>query len=220
MGSCFYENGLKFGCKGCGYCCSCEPGYVFLSKDDMNRMASGLGLDVKTFTDTYCRIVDMGLFKMVSLLEKENNDCIFLKDGKCRVYDCRPVQCSTYPFWAHVLESRETWDEETFDKEHEIELEAMPELRRSKLAKLKMWFCEGIGPEQIGEMVTAFREAVLNFIPNQYQREMMRRVLENQDALDKAKAEKAIKVCDARLKKAMEILDKAPEIPENPGQNP
>lgn len=115
---------------------------------------------------------------------------------------------------------RETWDEETFDKEHEIELEAMPELKRSKLAKLKMWFCEGIGPEQIGEMVTAFREAVLNFIPNQYQREMMRRVLENQDALDKAKAEKAIKVCDARLKKAMEILDKAPEIPENPGQNP
>ena len=112
MGTCFYEKGLRFECKGCGYCCSCEPGYVFLSQDDMNRMASGLGLDVRTFTDTYCRIVDMGLFKMVSLLEKENNDCIFLKDGKCRVYDCRPVQCSTYPFWAHVMESRESWDEE------------------------------------------------------------------------------------------------------------
>ena len=36
MGSCFYEKGLAFECQGCGYCCSSEPGYVFLSEKDIN----------------------------------------------------------------------------------------------------------------------------------------------------------------------------------------
>lgn len=112
MGSCFYDEGLRFECQGCGYCCGCEPGYVFLSEGDIERMASGLGMERQAFIDTWCRIVDMGMFKMISLQEKENYDCIFLQDGKCRVYENRPKQCSTYPFWAQVLEDRQCWDEE------------------------------------------------------------------------------------------------------------
>ena len=112
MGSCFYEKGLAFECQGCGYCCSSEPGYVFLSEKDIMSMANGLGLERQQFIDTFCRIVDMGAFKMISVKEKENYDCIFLTEKGCKVYENRPRQCATYPFWAHVLESRETWDEE------------------------------------------------------------------------------------------------------------
>jgi len=112
MGGCFYSGGLAFECQGCGYCCSSEPGYVFLSERDIQGMADGLGMDRQTFIDTFCRIVDMGAFKMISLLEKENYDCIFLTDKGCRVYENRPCQCATYPFWAHVLEDRESWDAE------------------------------------------------------------------------------------------------------------
>ena len=75
-------------------------------------MASGLGMERQAFIDTWCRIVDMGMFKMISLQEKENYDCIFLENGGCRVYESRPRQCETYPFWAHVLEDRESWDRE------------------------------------------------------------------------------------------------------------
>ena len=54
----------------------------------------------------------MGAFKMVSLLEKDNYDCIFLKEGGCMVYPYRPKQCETYPFWAHVLEDSDSWNRE------------------------------------------------------------------------------------------------------------
>ncbi len=112
MSNCFYEKGLRFECQGCRYCCSAEPGYVFLSEQDIKRLSDGLSMDRQTFIDTYCRLVDMGAFKMVSLLEKENYDCIFLTDGGCKVYPYRPRQCETYPFWAHVLEDEETWKNE------------------------------------------------------------------------------------------------------------
>lgn len=112
MGRCFYDKGLRFECQGCKYCCSAEPGYVFLSEEDIQKMAKGLDMDRQAFIDTYCRIVDMGAFKMISLLEKENYDCIFLCNKGCKVYEYRPRQCSTYPFWAHVLEDQASWDEE------------------------------------------------------------------------------------------------------------
>jgi len=89
MSSCFYDKGLHFECQCCNYCCSTEK-----------------------FIDTYCRYVDMGAFKMLSLKEKENYDCIFLCEKGCTMYKARPRQCMTYPFWAHVLESEETWNEE------------------------------------------------------------------------------------------------------------
>ena len=38
--------------------------------------------------------------------------CVFLNDQKCRIYEARPVQCSTYPFWPNLLESEAAWDEE------------------------------------------------------------------------------------------------------------
>ena len=98
MSSCFYDKGLRFECQCCNYCCSTEPGYVLLGEDDVTRMASCLGLDRKKFIDTYCRHVDMG--------------ALFLCEKGCTVYKARPRQCMTYPFWAHVLESEETWNEE------------------------------------------------------------------------------------------------------------
>ncbi|MGX8685766.1 MAG: YkgJ family cysteine cluster protein [Spirochaetales bacterium] len=109
---CFYDKGLKFSCQGCRVCCSVDPGFVFLSEDDIQRMADGLSMERQAFIDTYCRIVDMGQMKMISLLEKENYDCIFLTDKGCKVYPYRPVQCATYPFWAHILENKDAWNEE------------------------------------------------------------------------------------------------------------
>ncbi len=49
---------------------------------------------------------------MISLLERSNNDCIFLSDTGCRIYPVRPLQCSSYPFWGSVLSSEEQWEDE------------------------------------------------------------------------------------------------------------
>ena len=49
---------------------------------------------------------------MVSLKEKDNYDCIFLTKNGCSIYEGRPSQCRTYPFWESIVESRVNWESE------------------------------------------------------------------------------------------------------------
>jgi Fe-S-cluster containining protein len=46
-----------------------------------------------------------------SLTEFANGDCTFFdpQTRKCRVYEVRPRQCRTWPFWRSNVESPETW---------------------------------------------------------------------------------------------------------------
>lgn len=108
----FYKDGLNFECQRCSYCCRHEPGYVFLSENDLQAMLAVTGLEREAFIEKYCSWVDIGFFKRLSLIEKENNDCIFWSEKGCAVYKARPLQCRSYPFWMHVVENRKTWDEE------------------------------------------------------------------------------------------------------------
>src|SRR5262249_39371899 len=48
----WFHEGIQFGCTGCGACCR-RPGYVWLSKPDIARMADHLGLSVEDFRDCY-----------------------------------------------------------------------------------------------------------------------------------------------------------------------
>ena len=105
----FYENGLRFECQRCSGCCRHDPGYVFLTRTDLDALVDGTGLSEEEFLKKYCKIVDLGGFKRISLIEKSNYDCIFWEDGGCRVYDSRPVQCRTFPFWISYLEDEADW---------------------------------------------------------------------------------------------------------------
>lgn len=109
---CFYENGLKFECQQCRYCCSVEPGFVFLTDEEVENIASYLALEKEKFIDTFCRKVGNDYFYRISLIEKPNNDCIFLTEKGCSIYPVRPQQCKTYPFWSSIVESQESWDNE------------------------------------------------------------------------------------------------------------
>ncbi len=102
---------LKFSCTQCSMCCRFDSGYVFLSRADLSRLASGLEMSTREFADTYCRVIDLAAFKQLSLAEKPNKDCVFWADGGCTVYEHRPLQCQSYPFWAHQLSSAEAWSQ-------------------------------------------------------------------------------------------------------------
>jgi hypothetical protein len=104
----FYDQGLKFECTQCHACCRHDPGYVFLSRQDLNTLAAGVGMEPRAFVEKYCRWVDLGQGLVLSLKEKKNFDCIFW-DGGCTVYTHRPVQCRTYPFWEGPMASVEKW---------------------------------------------------------------------------------------------------------------
>jgi uncharacterized protein len=103
----WYHGGLTFSCTGCGGCCTGEPGYVWVNKAEIKTLAAAVGLEVDEFQRRYVRLV--GIRK--SLIEAANGDCAFFdsKTGACQVYDARPRQCRTWPFWSSNLTSPEAW---------------------------------------------------------------------------------------------------------------
>ena len=105
----WYAMGLRFKCTQCGNCCGGAPGYVWITPQDMGRIAAFLDLPLERFQRTYVRQVGDAF----SLTEKKNFDCVFLKreNGKamCGIYPVRPVQCRTWPFWNLNLKSPDAW---------------------------------------------------------------------------------------------------------------
>ena len=108
----FFQGGLNFSCKRCSHCCRHEPGSVFLSREDLSCLCKSFSLSMKDFISSYCRCVPYfdGTL-VVSLQEKSNYDCIFWDQG-CTVYNSRPVQCRTYPFWTGILDNETSWKDE------------------------------------------------------------------------------------------------------------
>jgi Fe-S-cluster containining protein len=104
----WFKEGLKFKCTGCGKCCTGSPGYVFLSRTDLERLSSHFSLSETDFIKKYTRKVGTRL----SLIDRPKTaDCIFLVDNRCSVYEARPIQCRTFPWWAYQIKTEETWEE-------------------------------------------------------------------------------------------------------------
>ncbi len=107
----WYQDGLSFECTQCGNCCSGPPGHVWLTRDEQTRIAKRLGRPDHKLSSEHVRRVG---FKH-SLTEKPNGDCVFLvrQHGKtfCGIYEVRPLQCRTWPFWTENLRSARSWDD-------------------------------------------------------------------------------------------------------------
>jgi uncharacterized protein len=105
----FYSRGLRFSCTRCSCCCRHTPGYVFLSSADLDALARSLGESRQEVLRAHCRRVNLGVTHRISLKEKANMDCTFWENGGCSVYDARPLQCRSFPFWAGCVSSAEEW---------------------------------------------------------------------------------------------------------------
>jgi Fe-S-cluster containining protein len=120
----WYAQGLQFTCTQCGNCCTGAPGYVWITDDEVERLAKHLQMSAERVVELYCRRIG----ERLSLKERRSPqglyDCIFLKETKvgggqgkpatvkrvCSVYEVRPLQCRTWPFWDGNLASKENWD--------------------------------------------------------------------------------------------------------------
>lgn len=103
----WWEKGIRFECQGSGQCCVSHGGYgyVYLTKEDRVRMAQALGIPTGQFTRQYCKKED-GIYH---LIDGEQGRCQFLEDKRCGIYDGRPTQCRTWPFWPEVM-SAKIWE--------------------------------------------------------------------------------------------------------------
>ena len=111
----WYAEGLRFECTCCGNCCTGPEGAVWFSVQEGRAMAKHLKLSYEDFLARHSRVIEGHR----SLNEHETVhgfDCEFLdrttEPGKafCSIYEVRPLQCRTWPFWTEVTRSKASWD--------------------------------------------------------------------------------------------------------------
>ena len=109
----WYAAGLHFECTGCGKCCmGPEEGHVWITKPEIELMAKHLTMSVDDFRKQYCRQIG----RRISLIEQPKTlDCIFLTGGNCPVYQVRPNQCRTWPFWTSNMAHPDYWNMAAMD---------------------------------------------------------------------------------------------------------
>lgn len=81
-------------CDRCQACCK-WPGDVKVEDNEVDAIAEHLGMDVDDFIDKYTRL------RMnrngLSLIEKDNDECIMLENGGCKIQAVKPFQCKGFP---------------------------------------------------------------------------------------------------------------------------
>lgn len=102
------EDGLRFECQpGCVRCCDTR-GFVYITEQDLLRIAAHLDMDAAEFERRYVYRTTHSL----RLRKPRNSQCHFLTAEGCSVHTVKPVQCRTYPFWPEYVEQRDLWEYE------------------------------------------------------------------------------------------------------------
>jgi len=137
----WFSGGLKFGCTECGRCCKMN-GDVWIAPEEVGTIASHLQLEEDEFREAYTRRRIRGWACLKQSASAPGRGCVFFDEtnNQCGIYEVRPVQCSTYPFWPSLLESAEDWDDEAVAPDDDPDLTA----RRWSLEE---GGCEGIRPD-------------------------------------------------------------------------
>ena len=88
-------------CDECqGKCCTGESGYIYVSKQEMKKISKLLEMNLKDFMDKYLFKKDYK-YSIKERVNGESHECIFYDSSSngCTIYDARPTQCKTFPFW-------------------------------------------------------------------------------------------------------------------------
>ena len=101
---------LRFKCTGCGKCCTGdEDHYIAMSQTEAKRIQKHLNVSDTWFRRRYV----MHLTRNTLTARMHDGRCVFLDKNKaCRIYNLRPVQCRTYPYWPELLETKQAWNNE------------------------------------------------------------------------------------------------------------
>jgi Fe-S-cluster containining protein len=89
-------------CKTCGgRCCRGSAGYVWVSLEELEQIAATKQMAVARFARQYVRRVQGKLSLQERVINGESFCCFFDPiEGQCTIYESRPSQCRTFPFWS------------------------------------------------------------------------------------------------------------------------
>lgn len=96
----WYADGVRFECRQSGQCCTNHGSYsrVYLEDDEAKEVARLKGISLKELEREWCYREEGH-----RLVQSRNNACAFLDGHRCTVYEARPHQCRTWPFWKENL---------------------------------------------------------------------------------------------------------------------
>ena len=91
----------KNACNTCkGNCCRGLGGYVWISPEELAEMAKTKKMDESDFSKKYIRMVQGRLSLTEIVINGEYFCCFFDRIScRCTLYEARPKQCKTFPFW-------------------------------------------------------------------------------------------------------------------------
>lgn len=101
-------------CEVCkGKCCTGESGYIWISEGEIESLSKFLKLQTDEFKSKY-----LDKFGLRYSIKEVNFDggyaCAFFDKTKhnCSIYDCRPRQCRTFPFWDYFKQNYDELERE------------------------------------------------------------------------------------------------------------
>ena len=103
---------------------------MWISEQEIRRLAVHLKLTPEETVEQHCRKINGKFSLKEGKTISGNYDCAFLKEiapprksrkgvaivqarRVCGIYEARPLQCRTWPFWPENLESKADWEAET-----------------------------------------------------------------------------------------------------------
>lgn len=105
-------------CDRCQACCK-WPGDVKVEDDEVDAIAAYMGMELNEFIDKFTRLRTNR--NGLSLIEKENHECIMLGEEGCKIQDVKPFQCKgfpnrwNFPGWQKVCKAKPVPMQEAID---------------------------------------------------------------------------------------------------------
>ncbi|MDP7005258.1 MAG: YkgJ family cysteine cluster protein [Phycisphaerales bacterium] len=114
----WFEDGLCFLCNQSGNCCTGPTGAVWFTDAEGRAMAKELKISVDDFYARYTRKVGTR-WSLTENVISGKYDCVFLdretEKPSCKLYEARPLQCRTWPFWRENLRSESAWQRAKYE---------------------------------------------------------------------------------------------------------
>lgn len=90
----------KTACETCNsLCCRGAPGDVWATRYEVEAICEFLNINLIDGLERYFRRAG-NMFLINEIFMDDDCPCVFLLPGKgCSIYDVRPAQCRTFPFW-------------------------------------------------------------------------------------------------------------------------
>ena len=97
------------GCNNCnGNCCVGESGYIWISHDEIINLSKHLNMSIDELGMNYLMRVGSDKYSLREVRLNDNSyACVFfdLQKRQCTIYEARPKQCKTFPFWDYFKEN-------------------------------------------------------------------------------------------------------------------